>query len=178
MTPTSELVALEDTIVSACAEHEDGHNIWEDGYRRCVDVQGYFVKFDSYKILRPQVETQIYVSQHAKLDESAPRVPEVLHFFHRNNRMGYVVMDYIKPTTTPVPDLPQRVALAVQWLRDLPAPTGHVGTGPLGNGRARHTLFKDYKAPLDFSSIEAIQRYLDKVRPYLYFLEPLPFANT
>src|SRR5258708_17828605 len=85
---------------------------------------------------------QKYVSQCAKLDKSAPRVPEVLHFFNQNYQMAYVVMDYIKPTPTPVPDLPKRVALALQWLRNLTAPPGHVGIGPLGNGRARHTLFR------------------------------------
>jgi hypothetical protein len=167
----------EDAIIRACTEHEHNHRR-DDDYRRCVVTQGYFVKFDSYNTLRPQVETQKYVSQRAKLDGSAPRVPEVLHFFHRDGRMGYVVMEYIKPTTTPVVDLPQRVALALQWLRDLPAPTGHDGIGPLGKGRARHMLFKDYRAPLYFSSIQAIQRYLDEVRPCLHFLEPSPSANT
>lgn len=172
-----ELVALEDAIVSACGEHERNHR-WDQDYRRCLVIQEYFVKFDNYKSLCPQVETQKYVSQCAKLDGNAPRVPEVLHFFKRDSRMGYVVMDYIKPTPTPVQDLPQRVALALQWLRDLPAPPGHVGIGPLGNGRARHTLFKDREAPLSFSSIEAIERYLNKVRPCSYFLEPSPSTDT
>jgi len=53
----------------------------------------------------------------------APRVPEVLHFFHRDYRMAYMVMEYIKFTPPPVPDLPKKAALAVQWLRDLPVPT-------------------------------------------------------
>ncbi len=62
------------------------------------------------------------------------------------------------------------MALALQWLHDLPAPPGHVGIGPLGNGLARHTLFKDCTAPLSFPSTQALDRYLDRVRPCLYFL--------
>jgi len=86
-------------------------------------------------------------------------------------------MEYITLTHPPVPDLPQKVAVALQWLRDPPAPTERVRIGPLGSGRARHTLFKDCKAPLPFSSIEAIERYLNKcVRGYTF--EHLPSANT
>jgi len=57
-------------------------------------------------------------------------------------------MEYINFTPVPVPDLPERVALAVQWPRDIPAPPDGVRIGPLGGGRARHTLSKDYEAPL------------------------------
>jgi len=167
MTP-SEQALFEGTVISDCAEHDHNH-LWDDGYRRCMVIQGYFVKFDDYETLRPQVETQKYVSQRAKLDGSAPRVPEVFHFFHRDFQMGYVAMEYINLMPTPVPDLTQRVALALQWLYDLPAPPpNHVGIGPLENGRACHVLFKDYKAPLSFSSIEAIQRYLDKICPLIF----------
>jgi len=122
--------------------------------------KGVFVKFDCYDSLYPQVETQKYVFQCAKADMSAPRVPEVFHFFHRDYRMAYMVMEYIDFTPAPVPDLPERVALAVQWPRDLPVPLDGVLMGPLGGGRARHTLFKNHRASLSFSSIEAIKRYL------------------
>jgi len=61
--------------------------------------------------------------------------------------MAYVVMKYIKFAPHSVPDLPKKVALAIQWLRDLPAPPpDRVRIGPLGDGRVRHTLFKNYKA--------------------------------
>jgi hypothetical protein len=49
--------------------------------------------------------------------------------------------------------------------------------GPLGGGRIRHKFFKEYTAPLLFSSVEALQRYMHKVRPCFYFLEHPPFAN-
>lgn len=165
--------AFETVIVSACAEHERVH-YWEKNYRRCLVIRGLFVKFDSYNSLYPQFETQKYVFQCSKGDVSAPRVPEVLQFFHRDY-MAYMVMEYINLTPPPTPDLPERVALAIQWLRDLPPPPNRVRIGPLGSGRARHAIFKDYQAPLTFSSIQAVERYLNEVRSRLYFLEW--FAN-
>ena len=87
-------------------------------------------------------DADVRVSQCAKLDMSAPRVPEVLHFFHRGYQMAYVVIEYITLTPSPVPDLPQKVTLALQWLRDIPAPTELVRIGPLGVGCDRYTLFK------------------------------------
>ncbi|KZT04162.1 uncharacterized protein LAESUDRAFT_761275 [Laetiporus sulphureus 93-53] len=157
-----DAAAFEAAIIHACAEHERSH--WrENGYRRCLVIDGFFVKFDSYQSLYPEFETQKYVFQCAKSNMSAPRVPEVIQFFHRDDQMAYMVMENIKFTPTPVPDLSQRVALAIQWLRDLPTPPpDRVRIGPLGSGRARHHLFKNYKAPLSFSSIQAIERYLNK----------------
>ena len=178
MTSThGDAAAFEAVIISACAEHERAHRR-KDGYRRCLVIEGVFVKFDSYQSLYPQVETQKYVFQCAMGDMSAPRVPEVFNFFHQSFQMAYMVMEYIKLTPPPVPDLPEKVALALQWLRDLPAPPDRVRIGPLGGGRARHTLFKDYKAPLSLSSIQAIERYLNTVRSRLSFLEHSPSANT
>jgi len=177
MTPAPvDLAAFEDTIISACEKHERDHESEYD-YRRCVVIEGAFVKFDCYYSLWPEFQTQTYVFQCAKPNMSAPRVPEVLHFFHRDDQMAYMVMEYITLTPSPVPDLPQKVAQALQWLRDLPAPTERVRIGPLGSGPARHTLFKDYTAPLSFSSIEALERYLNQcVRGYIF--EHLPLTNT
>jgi hypothetical protein len=177
MTPTpDDLAAFEAAIISACAELEINHR-WGDDYRRCVITQGVFVKYDSYLSLYPQYLTQKYVFQHAESDTSVPHVPKVLHFFHQNKKMAYLVMEYINLTSPPVPDLPHRAALALRWLRGLPAPPGHARIGPLGNGRARHVLFKDCTAPLSFSSIQAVERYLNTVRPCLYFLEQSSSAN-
>jgi len=162
-----DAAAFEDAIIDACERHERAHRR-EDGYRRCVVVGEFFVKFDSYGSLYSPAQTQIYVSQCAEGDMSAPRVPKVIYFFHRDYQMAYVIMDYINLTPPPVPDLPKKAALAIQWLRDLPAPPGQVLIGPLGGGRARHVLFKDFEAPLSFSSVEAIERYLNKVRLRLF----------
>ncbi|KIO26487.1 hypothetical protein M407DRAFT_243703 [Tulasnella calospora MUT 4182] len=155
---TDELAIFEAAIVSACTAHELAH--WrEDGYRRCVEIEQFFVKFDDYEYLEPEVTTQTYVSQYAESDASAPRVAKILHFFKGGQRMGYAVMEYINLVSPPVPE---KVAEALEWLRKVPVPRDHVGIGPLGNGLARHQLFKNYKAPLRFSSINALELYLNK----------------
>ena len=83
-------------------------------------------------------------------------------------------MEYIKLTDSP-PDLHER-AEALKWLSRVPTPPNHV-IGPLGDGRIRHKFFKDYEAPLLFQSIEALERYMEKVRPCLCFLKRPPSAN-
>ncbi|KAL4076155.1 hypothetical protein J3A83DRAFT_4489960, partial [Scleroderma citrinum] len=145
---------------------------WQDeGYRCCVVIkQKYFVKFDDYETLWPQVEMQVHVYWYAESDTSAPCVPKLLHFF-KSEGMGYTVMEYINLTFPPF--LAEKVAENLNWLSRVAAPPDHVRTGPLGNGCACHSLFKDFTVPLSFSSIEALQQYLNKVCPCLYFLEYL-----
>jgi len=87
----------------------------------------------------------------------------------------YLVMEFITLTAAPL-DLIDRTAQALVWLSSVPSPPNHV-LGPLGGGRIRHKFFKDYKAPLVFSSVEALQRYMHKVRPWFHFLEHSPFAH-
>ncbi len=84
----------------------------------------------------------------------------------------YLVMEYVNLMDPPLGDLPERTVEALRWFMGVPAPPGHV-LGPLGGGIIRHRFFKDNEAPLVFSSIGALERYIAKVRPYLsYFLEP------
>ncbi len=77
--------------------------------------------------------------------------------------MAYAVMEYIELIGTPVLDFPQKVALALQWPHDPPAPSDHVRIGPLADGRARHLLFKNCKAPPSFTSIYSMERYSNEV---------------
>src|SRR5258708_23365018 len=157
---------LEADIISACRKHEHLYKSLKD-YRRCVAFETYFVKFDSYKSLRPQYETQEYLSRLAAGDQSAPCIPRVYHFFKEaESPMAYMVMEYIEITIAPDPDLPQKGAGALEWLRCVPAPSG-VTIGCLGNCRARHALFKNGKAPVLFSSVAALEKYLNTVRPCL-----------
>ena len=162
--------AFEADIVTACTKHKKEH--WrDDDYRACVVIKpGYFVKYDSYKTLQPQIATQSYISHYAESQADAPRIPKVIHHFEGDQGRGYFVMEYIKLSDPSPSDLPERAAEAVKWLAGVPAPPEHV-MGPLGPGLIRHGLFKDYKAPLLFSSIKALELYMDKVCPCLYFLE-------
>lgn len=176
-----ELAAFETYIVDTCREYERVH-LQDKGYRRCV-VMGpnYFVKFDACGILWPVILTQDYIYQYTKSDVNAPRVPEILHFF-RKEGMAYAVMECVNFTIPPVLETAaEKAAAALSWLSKVPAPPGHTRIGPLGNGCARHRLFKDNQAPLPFSSIEALERYLNKAgktcRPRTQPIEPVMISH-
>jgi len=147
--------------VSACAQHER-ENGKDRNYRRCLPFGNYFVKFDSYSSFRSEVMTLSYLADLAKSDPSAPRVPQVYHFFHEDGRMAYVVMEYIELIQVSAETLAPKAALAVRWMNSVPAPH-NVFLGPKGGGRARHVVFKNCKAPLDFVSVGAMERYFNNV---------------
>jgi len=111
---------------------------------------------------------QKYISQLTAVDLNAPHVPEVYHFFIEPPTpdfwMAYMVMECLELMPTSDQDLSQRAAQALLWLHNLPAPA-EAAIGGLGGGRAMHVLFKNHTAPLHFSSIEALERYMNKVRP-------------
>ncbi|GJJ14320.1 hypothetical protein Clacol_008584 [Clathrus columnatus] len=156
------IVEFEEAVITACEEDQHNHK-YDYGHKCGLVVRGVFVKYDNYYSLRPEVEMQKYVFEFAKSSRDAPHVPEVYHFFHRDQLMAYVVMEYIN--TTPIPDLElaPKVALALQWLRNVPAPSDRVYIGSLEEGHARHRVFKDHRAPLPFSSVQALERYLNTV---------------
>jgi len=161
MSSPTNFAALEPAIVSACAQHErDGEN--DRNYSRCLPLGEYFVKFGPYSSFYPEVVTLNYLADLAKNDASAPRVPQVYHFFHDNGRMAYVVMEYIDLIQVSAETLASKAAQAVRWMRSVPAPHDVV-LGPKGNGRARHVVFKKCEAPLDFVSLVALERYFNKV---------------
>ncbi|CAA7268184.1 unnamed protein product [Cyclocybe aegerita] len=153
--------------MAACTKHAQEH--WSDNdYRACVFFgpgPDYFVKYNNKKALWPEIATQLYISNYAESQADAPRIAKVIHHFEGDQGTAYLVMEYIKLADSP-PDLHERTAEALKWLLGVPAPPNHV-IGPLGGGRIRHRFFKDYKAPLLFSSIEALERYIEKGRTRL-----------
>lgn len=159
-------IALEDTIVEACAQHFLKSSLHSSNYRLCLVVDGFFVKFNSYVNMYPEYETLQYISRCARNDINAPRVPEVVHFFNRQDRcLAYLVMKNI--SLMPLPeDFHERVAKAIQWLRGCPIPPDGARLGPLGGGAAHHELFGEFKAPLKFSSTLALERFLNTVRRF------------
>jgi len=165
MDQKASLEALEANVVEACANVQRRH------LTACVSIgNDYFVKFGSPSILWPEHQTQSYIFDYARSNPhpDAPRIPQVVRYF-RNSWTAYLVMEFIALTAPPL-DLIDRTTQALVWLSNVPPPPNHV-IGPLGGGRIRHKLFDDYEAPLLFSSAEALQRYMDKVRPCFHFLE-------
>jgi len=112
----------------------------------------------------PQYKTQKYISELAATDPNAPHIPEVYSFFTPDFLWAYLVMERIDFTSTSVQDLLQRAAQSLRWLDGLVVPDGAT-IGSLGGGLACHRLFKDFEAPLKFSSIVALELYLEKVCP-------------
>jgi hypothetical protein len=88
---------------------------------------------------------------------------------------GHGDLEFITFMPTP-PDFIAQMTAAVVWLASVPAPPNHVIGPLLGGGLIRHGFFKESRAPLRFSSVEALERYITKVRPGFYFLEHPPFA--
>lgn len=168
MLPT-EQSAFEAAIVDTCTKHKEAH--WrEPGHRPYVSIGAeYLVKFGNPQTLWPEIATHKYISEYAQSHADTPcmpRIPKVKYHFGDQQTM-YMVMEYIT-LTNPPPDLPERTAEALRWLSGVPAPPGHV-FGPLGGGLIRHGFFKDHKAPLAFSSIGALEHYIEKVRPRFIF---------
>ncbi|KZP15618.1 hypothetical protein FIBSPDRAFT_921082 [Athelia psychrophila] len=160
---STEQSTFEAAIADACTKHKEAH--WQEyDYRACVSIgTEYFVKFDNPRALWPEIATHKYISEYAQAHADTPRMPRIskVKYHFGDKRTMYMVMEYIT-LTNPPPDLPERTAEAVRWLSGVPAPPGHV-FGPLGGGPIRHSFFKDHKAPLAFSSIGALERYIEKV---------------
>jgi hypothetical protein len=162
MDQKAALEALEANIVEACTNHKLVHSK-DRNYRACVSIgTDYFVKFGDPDDLWPELQTQSYIFDYARSNPypDAPRIPQVVHHFG-DSRTKYLIMEFITLRAAPL-DLIDRTAQALVWLSSVPPPPNHV-IGPLGGGRIRHQFFKDYTAPLLFSSVEALQLYMRKV---------------
>ncbi|KAF8887909.1 hypothetical protein CPB85DRAFT_1566587 [Mucidula mucida] len=176
-----EQADLEAIVVDTCTTHEEAH--WRDkDFRRCLSIgTKYFVKYNHPRDFWPEIATQIYISEYAQAhaDSTPLRIAKVIHHFVHDfggHEFMYLVMEYITLADAPL-DLPERMTEAVRWLMGVPAPPGHK-FGPLGGGPIRHRFFKDYEAPLVFSSIEALERYMEKARMLLSRLATNPVNSV
>jgi hypothetical protein len=170
-----ELAAFEVDIAEICAEHEQSHGR-DAGYRACAFIEAkeskYFIKFDAARRLRPEFTTQSYIHDYAARHENGPRIPQALHYFE-TNKTAFLVMERIE-LTLPflVTNLAERTAQALDWLSKVSAPSGDV-LGPIGGGLIRHRFFKHNQAPLAFSSIDALERYMNQVRRCFFFFSSI-----
>ena len=176
----AELAAFEVDIIATRAEHRQSH--WRDvDYRACVSLSleskksKCFIKFDDPETLQPEFLTQSYIYDYAMRHRSGPRIPQVLHYFEAQKK-AFLVLEHIELThPSLITNLAERTARALDWLSGVSAPPedviGHSKDviGPIGGGPIRHGFFKNNKAPLVFSSIDALERYMNKVRHYLLF---------
>ncbi len=161
-------------IISRCEVHDKTYQLMP-AVRSCIIFKSYVIKYGDHRSLRSQYETQKYLYSVAVNDPNAPRIPKVVDFFISKQHKAYLVMEFIGGAT-PANNAPEKVADALQWLRNVPAPPGVI-IGAVGGGPARHTLFKEYKAPLLFSSKEALENYMNKVCVHGCFKNQSATAN-
>ena len=74
----------------------------------------------------------------------------------------YLVMERINLQVSPS-DLAARIQEAMKWLSEVPLPSNPT-LGPVGGGRIRHKLFKDFKAPFNIPDVGMLDEYMKKVR--------------
>lgn len=148
------------TIIQLCELHEKEHRL-RSHYHRCVVLGPWFIKYGSHADLELEYKTQHYLWNMANGQQDAPRIPQVLDYFSPKKQWAYLVTERIHPIL-PANTSPQAVAAAIQWLCSVPPPSG-LTLGSVGGGKARHKLFKDFEAPLSFSSAETLQNYMNLV---------------
>ncbi|KAF7324913.1 hypothetical protein MKEN_00533500 [Mycena kentingensis (nom. inval.)] len=164
---------LEALVVDAAAAHEEASWRLHTRYHRAFTIshlgRDYFVKYDCAATFWPEIRTQRYISKYATKSSSigVPRIPRILHAFEQSDHpapFAYALMEWIELTHLPLEDTQwqERIKGAVCWLATVPVPDGHV-LGPLG-GRMRHGFFKDYEAPFQFTSLDALERYVNRAR--------------
>lgn len=157
-------------IIDACASLKDTNVLKYEA----DGAQPVFIKTGSD--LLGGAETQKYLYEQSVRDPTAaPRLPLVYDSFEIG-RVGYrsareyVVMEYIEAPTVEYwlekrPDMAEslhdKVAEAVRWILNCPLPP-EPRFGPVGRGPAWHRVFADHLAPLEFDSVDAVQRYFNK----------------
>lgn len=140
---------FEATVIRTCR----AHRLSDDDYPPRLLMGSYVVKYDSYKLLEPQVKTQRHVYDYAKTQGNAPRIPKVEYFFKDDEGLGYLVMEHV-PVLPTLTNLAERMADALNWFALVPAPSNHA-IGLLGGGRIRHRVFNDFKAG-GFASVKKL----------------------
>ena len=160
MSLDNPFVALEPAIITACASYEKD-NYTLPGYRRVISFANYIIKFGDTQSFPSEVQMHDHFAKVTQKDLTAPRVPLIHHIF-KHGYITFAVIERIQLVPAAEDVFVQKVADAVLWMRNQPCPAG-VTLGPLGSGFACHEVFKDYRAPLPFTSVIALEKYLNVV---------------
>lgn len=104
-------------------------------------------------------------------------IPEIYRTFESGDRL-FIVMEYIPGRTLAQLQEQQGwesrkgtvidgIARAIRLLRSIQAPRGQK-PGPVGGGRIRHPLFKDDTSFCEYSSVDELERHLNKVCDHIH----------
>jgi len=157
-------------IIQLCELHEEKHR-FDPYYRRCLVLRSWFIKYGGHADLEFEYKTQEYLWNMTNGQQNAPRIPQIIDYFSPKEEWAYLVTERIDPIQ-PANTSPRAVATAIQWLRSVPRPSG-LTLGSVGGGSARHKLFKNFEAPLSFSSAKGLQKYMNLV----YFCSCFSLTN-
>lgn len=112
-------------------------------------------------ICSPPKSKYSYFANIAQSDPTAPRVAVIRHSFEHDYLM-YAVIEPVETVPVMKDIFIRKMAEAVLWMRRQPRPDG-VALGPLGSAPIRHTIFDRGRAPLPFTSVVALERFLNTV---------------
>ncbi|KAK2596516.1 hypothetical protein N8I77_013403 [Diaporthe amygdali] len=139
-----------------------------------------YVKFGPLKQIATEVQNHEYAF--GALKKMPPnqtrgiRIPEIYHTFNVGeelNQKMFIIMEYIDGKTlaelveehgyeTTKKTHEGSIARAIRLLMSIKAPKDQ-GPGPVGGGRIRHPLFKNETSYLAYSSVDALEKYLNQV---------------
>ncbi|KAH6999729.1 kinase-like domain-containing protein [Ilyonectria destructans] len=106
-------------------------------------------------------------------DRQGVRIPEIYRIIETENST-YIIMEYIRGRTLAKVMEDEsvfvqtrfyyydRIERALKLLLSFPVPKG-AAPGPFGGGIIRHPLFKDYRAPIQYDSVDMLEKHLNKV---------------
>lgn len=138
-----------------------------------------YVKFGMPSVLKAERRNHEYVFKALRdmpSDQTRGiRVPEIYRTIEIPDYF-FIVMEYIPGwTLAQLQDqkgwesrkgpLINSIAKAIKLLMSIPAPTGQK-PGPVGGGKIRHSLFKDDNSFCEYSSVDELEKHLNKVRHY------------
>lgn len=153
-------VAFEQTIIAACAKHEED-NYRQPSYGRFIHFNDYIVKFGDSWCFSSEVKTHNHFAKITENDLTAPRVPLNHHSFEHEHRK-YAIIEPIQTVKVTEDVFVQKVTDAIRWMRNQARPAG-AALGPLGSGPVYHAIFMKKHAPLLFTSVVALEKYLNAI---------------
>ena len=166
-----DMEAWSDTIVTTCAIHKRDHSNDRDYLPYLTIGEDHLVKFGDPQTLTIECAVRECISAHAATCPlGSPRIPRLLLRFQRESTM-YLVMERVPLAEDFAPSFEEAEAM-LRWIEGVSLPQSFP-VCRLGGGCIRDRFFKDAEAPFAFSSVEALQRYLDRVRSLLSFYSPL-----
>ncbi len=154
-------VSFEQDIISACAEHEK-ENFRHHGYRRLIHFHDYIVNLATPGASPSKSRCTTHFARVTENDVTAPRIALIHHSFEHGPFVYAIIEPYTgrfrSRKTSSFRKWPMPSAGCV--IRACPA---DVASDLWVRVPYNHAVFKDKLAPRQFTSVVALEKYLNKV---------------